>query len=365
MVNPKILIVQPEIYMWGGAERQIAHLCNYLSEHNYPNAVLTMRAIPEFKQALKETRIIETGNDINRMMNVLHNIMRYYDIINPHNHPCELMIAPKRMPVVWQCNEPPIETLRGMKLDSNQVNLVGRYITKAVVITDYDAERFEILYGFKPEINYPGVRYDFFEKKRKTEDKYNIKDKFVILEAGYITFTKNQVAAVEILAKVKKQIPNAVLVLAGYDKDDYKFQVQSKALELGVDDSVIFTGFIEKDEDMRDLYNIADIYIGPFLDQGGWATTFEAIVAGCPVIVSPKFVATNLIKEHKLGVVAEIEDFEGWIFAIADDMMNKRKETRKAGKWIKNNLRWGKFGERYCKIFDEVWHENEYSYNND
>jgi len=364
-MKPKILIIQPEIYMWGGAERQIAHLANYLTDHNYATTILTMRAIPEFKHALKEARIIETG-DMNKMMFTLHNIMNKFDIINPHNHPCELMIGPKRIPVVWQLNEPPIEVLRGGELQPGQKETVNKFVDKIVVITDYEKERSSKIYGRNDLIvNYPGVRYDFFEKKRKCEDKYNIKDKFVILEAGYITFTKNQVAAVEILAEVKKHIPNAVLVLAGYDKDDYKYQVESKALELRVDDSVIFTGYVETDEEMRDLYNLADVYIGPFLDQGGWATTFEAIVAGCPVIVSHKFVASNLISEHKLGIVCSIDSFAGHILALKDGGYEKRKETRGAAKWIKHNLTWDKFGERYCKVFDEVWHENEYSYNND
>ena len=251
-MKPKILIVQPDIYMFGGAERQIAHMCNYFTEHNYPTTVLTMRAIPEFKTALKEARIIEVGMDMNKLYSTLQSIADRFDIINPHNHPTELMIAPKKMPVVWQLNEPCLEVLRGGELPAGQKDVVNKYIQKIVVITDYEKERSSKLYGRDDLIvNYPGVRYDYFSERIVPKDKYNLKGRFVILEAGYITFTKNQIAAVEILVEVKKKIPNAVLVLAGYDKDQYKMHVESKALELGVSDDVIFTGFVEKDEEMR------------------------------------------------------------------------------------------------------------------
>ncbi len=362
-MKPKILIVQPEIYMWGGAERQIAHMANYFTEHNYPTTILTTKAIPEFKQALKEARIIEVGMDGNKLYVTFQNIMGKFDIINPHNHPCELMVAPRKMPIVWQLNEPPLEVLRGDELPVGNKEIVQKYITKTVVITDYECERSGKLYGIKPIVNYPGVRYDYFSEKvtpTVTKNKYHLDGKFVILEAGYITFTKNQMAAVEILAKIKKDIPKAVLILAGYDKDPYKMHVESKAMELKVDDSVIFTGYIEKDEEMRDLYNIADVYIGPFLDQGGWATTFEAACAGCPIIISPKFVAANLVKKHNLGHVCEIENFPQAILNIKEFPEAAKQRTKRTAKWIGDNLTWNSFCQKYLDIFEEIWHENDY-----
>jgi glycosyltransferase involved in cell wall biosynthesis len=364
-MKPKILIVQPEIYMWGGAERQIAHMCNYFTEHNYPTTVLTCRAIPEFKAALKEARIIEVGQDIQKLYSTFQTIMHKFDIINPHNHPTELMIAPRRIPTVWQLNEPPIEVLKGGSLPEGQKDTVKKYIHKIVVITDYEKERSGKIYERDDLIvNYPGVRYDYFAEKvdpEATRKKYHLEGKFVILEAGYITFTKNQMAAVEILAKVKKDIPNAVLVLSGYDKDPYKMHVESKALELGVGDDVIFTGFVEKDEEMRDLYNIADVYIGPFLDQGGWATTFEASCAGCPIVMSPKFVAANLVKSHNLGHVCEIENFPQAILNIKDFPDVAKQRTKKTAKWIGTNLTWDAFCQKYLDIFEEIWHDNDYA----
>jgi glycosyltransferase involved in cell wall biosynthesis len=370
-MKPSILIIEPEIYVWGGAERQIVHLANYLTDHNFVVCVLTQRAIPEFKKELKEARIIETGLDTNKLVGTLHNLMPRFDIINPHNHPCELMVFPKKFKTVWQLNEPPLEVLRGEKLPGLYKDIVNKYIDKVVVITDYEKDRSSKIYERDDLIvNYPGVRYDYFSEKvnpKKTREKYKLKDKFVILEAGYITFTKNQVAAVEILAEVKKKIPNAVLVLAGYDKDPYKQQVMSKALDLDVMDDVIFTGYIESDEEMRDLYNIADVYIGPFLDQGGWATTFEAAVTGCPIIVSPDFVAANLVIKHHLGLVKDISEFADVIKVLGTEvnMKTERSNRRKDAEWIRNNLTWEAFGKRYAKIFEEMWHEDEYSYNND
>jgi len=123
---------------------------------------------------------------------------------------------------------------------------------------------------------------------------------------------------------------------------------------------VIFTGFIENDSELRDLYNIADVYIAPFLDQGGWATTFEAMCAGCPCVISPTFVASNLVKNNNLGVVTEIDNFEGHIYNIADKGRDfSREETLENSVWIKDNLTWDAFGKRYEDIFSDIWKEDE------
>lgn len=358
-MKPHIAVVNPQFFVNGGAERQIAQLCNYLTDQNYRVTIITAGAIQEFKSSLKETRIFEVGN-LAQVDGYTKNMSHKFSLINTHNHPAELFPIPIKVKHVWQCNEPPVEALRGDSIDPLQVKTVNKFVNRAVVITDYDKERFKKLYGMDATVIYPGVRGEYFSQPiSKPNDKWRLNGKFVLLQMGYVTWTKNQVRSVEILAETKKMIDDTVLVIGGFDKDaNYRQQIMNKAIELGVEDDVIITGYLNTDEEVRDLYHLANVHIMPCLDQGGWATTLEGICAGLPTITSDKFVAANLIKDHMLGGVIPIDRMDQWMDAIHAVYESKNREaTYNNAKWIRDNLTWNKYGEQYCKVFDEVLNE--------
>ena len=356
-MKPKIMIVNNRFNMLGGAEKLISELSNHLAYHNYPVVIFTPFACPEFKQTLKDVRIIETGNEQN-LFNYVNAFAHKFDIINPHNHPTELYLSyPIKLPKVWHCNEPPEAVLRGENIDGGEREYVRRTTKKVVVLTNYDKFRFEKTYGIEPVVNPPGINYDYFSEDIKVRNTLNMKDNFVITQVGYFTWTKNQVRTVEIFSEVIKEIPKAKLVLVGYDanaKTDYSMNVHKKAEELGLEDDVLFIDFLNEG-DLRNLYKQTSVFVSPILNQGGILSVFEAISAGVPVIVSPYFVASDIVKEHNLGRVSDIdENFIKAILDIYSNLEEERKKTEENAKWIGENLTWGKFGNRYEEIFEEA-----------
>ena len=61
MNNMKIMIIQPSIYMYGGAERQIVKLANHLTWNNHMVTIFTTGAVKDFKRDLHDARVYETG----------------------------------------------------------------------------------------------------------------------------------------------------------------------------------------------------------------------------------------------------------------------------------------------------------------
>jgi glycosyltransferase involved in cell wall biosynthesis len=355
-MKAKILVINPQFYVYGGAERQIMRLCNYLTDRNYSVTLLTTSVCDELRRDLKETRLI-VAKDMNELSSIAKAIVSKYDIINPHNHPAEFATMPYRTPIVWQSNEPPIAILNGGDIPEEEKKLVKMYVNKAVVITDFEQERFEKIYGFKPEVNYPGVTHfpEFDEKRPAPIDRFNLKNNFVLLQVGMFTFTKNQVKTVEIFSEVKKRIPNAKLVLVGYDKLPYKYEVDNKINELGLQDDVLTFGYINDDKDIRDLYHFSHIQIAPVGSQGGWMTCLQSTLVGKPFITSKEFVAKKLVEENNLGVIEDVDKFADKIVEMHDNYEKYSKDAVKAGEWIKENLTWDKFCERYSKIFDDAY----------
>ena len=263
-MKAKIMLIQPNIFVYGGAERQIVEEANWLTDHNYQVTIMTTEAVQQFKESLKEAKVFEAGSFEN-LVNYCRAYCNKFQIYHPHNHPAELFLHPKNaMPNVWQHNEANEVVLRGGKLDSNEVDAVKSNVTKAVVISDYEKLRFKSVYGFEPIVNYPGVDYNYFsDTSTPIHDKFGLKDNFVVLECGYITWTKNQLKTVEVFNEIKKSIPKAKLVLAGYDKDPYSESVKKKINELKLDNDVLITGYLDGDKDIRDLMRIASLHLLP------------------------------------------------------------------------------------------------------
>ncbi len=353
----KILIVNPRFFVFGGAERQIVQLANYLSDMNHNVTILTEGVLPEMRRDLTETRLICTNN-LQNLQSTYHAIMHKFDILNPHNHPVELLHYPRHAKVVWQANEPPIEQIKGAPIDPIQKKIVQDYIDTVCVIDDFNAERFEKIYDKKPVIDYPGIRYETFAEERpvnvRLQERFGLKDKFVLLHAGYITWTKNQIDSVRILAQLKKDIPNVKLVLAGWDKDPYSNDVRSVAHELGVAEDVVITGYLQKDDDMFDLYYMTDIYVSPILEQGGYANPLEAVSAGIPTIISETTTCKKIFADHELGVIAPIKDFAANIVNMRNNIESYRDKTKKNRGWVRDNLSWKNYSDRYEKIFMDV-----------
>ena len=114
--------------------------------------------------------------------------------------------------------------------------------------------------------------------------KYGI-DREYILYTGTLEPRKNVPALVRAFHMLKREakIPHR-LVLAGkkgwlYDR------IFAEVRELGLEDEVIFTGYVP-DDDLPYLYNGADLFAYPSIYEGFGIPPLEAMACGCPVVAS-------------------------------------------------------------------------------
>ncbi|MBU1173739.1 MAG: glycosyltransferase family 4 protein, partial [Proteobacteria bacterium] len=272
----KVLIINPTFYAYGGAERLIVKLANYLTEKGIESTVITQEITPEIKQEFTETRIITTDT-MENMAPLVQSIIHQFDVVNPHNDPAQLLLYPRMRPSVWMCNEPPYPVLMGQELPEPQKDLIRKYITLSVVADEYNRKRFMGIYDVEPRVNPYGVDYDFFQggDREAVRERYGLNDAFTVLQVGMMTFTKSQLKTVSIFKKLKRKIPDAKLILAGYNDGPYYQNVKRMITESGLRKDIIVTGEIPQEE-VKNLYYAADVLLAPIMDQGGWLSTFEA-----------------------------------------------------------------------------------------
>jgi len=380
----KILLVHPHLDFYGGAELVINNFVSILQEKNHQCAIVTLSISKDFKEKLKGVKFFLPQNqygfqirgkslisalglikEIFLLRNLIKKVYKDYDVINVHNFPTTWAAVGLSKPIIWMCNEPPdlwtnpnpnflLKLIRflGIKLD---VFLVRNFIKKIVVADQNNADYFIKRYSLKPEIINYGIDYNFFSKAKadkKLIKKYDLDNKFVVIQVGVVTPQKNQLESLKAIKNLKDKIKKIKIILAGNDKTSYGEMLKNYVSENKINNHVCFTGQLSQ-EVIKNLYASSNVAVFPIKVQGGWLSPFEALSAGVPIIVYPTMGAASIISKNNLGVVSK--DLSKNILTIFKNYnkLDFKRNLEKSQKWIRNNLTWEKFTEQMLNIFKE------------
>lgn len=128
-------------------------------------------------------------------------------------------------------------------------------------------------------------------KKEAVKKKFNIRDPFILFVSA-IDWKKNIINMLKAFKQATEGFttPHQLVLAGSYLKSDNKptqqFMLYKELVrELGLEDRVIFTGYIS-DEELVLLYNAATSYILPSFYEGFPLTALEAMACGTAVIAS-------------------------------------------------------------------------------
>ncbi len=165
---------------------------------------------------------------------------------------------------------------------ADAVIAVSNY-TKQKIIQQYDIEEEKIhIVHNAVEKNKNQANYDFAIKKHSK----------IVLFLGRITLQKGPDYFLYTAKKVLEAEQNVMFVIAG--TGDMEPFIINKAIEMGIHDKVIFTGFL-KGEDIDKVYRMANVYVMPSVSEPFGITALEAIRNGTPVILSKNSGVSELI----------------------------------------------------------------------
>ena len=120
--------------------------------------------------------------------------------------------------------------------------------------------------------------------KNNIEYLYNIQGNFILYIGGFSP-RKNIIGLLEAFHKIiKTNNPNLKLIIGGTKGLSYKLY-KNKVLELGIEDNVVFPGFIPL-EHLPWFYNACEFFVYPSLYEGFGLPPLEAMACASPVIAS-------------------------------------------------------------------------------
>ena len=263
--------------------------------------------------------------------------------------------AAKRHGVPWRimhCHCPgKINSLKG-----NIKHLVSRLSPlNANIRLACSKEAGEYLFQKRPfEIIPNGIdveRFRFSEKVRgDVRTDLGLDDKFVIGHVGRFSREKNHEYMLEVFAGVKKQLPDAVLMLLG--EGPLLESIQEKARAMGIADSVLFLGLIR---DCAPYYQAMDAFIMPSLYEGLPLAGIEAQSAALPCLFTAVSSPEVKISSDAAFLPIGTEKVDLWVNAlkkIAANRSDRRSITPDAGKYD-SAVGTAKMVERYLNLWEK------------
>ncbi len=160
----------------------------------------------------------------------------------------------------------------------------------------------------------------------------------VVLYLGRLDPTKGIDLLIRSFAEVAREFDDAVLMLVGGDmghNDEFRQRVRS----LNLDDRVVFTGFVSKEDKMA-AYTDADVFATPSFT--GFPMTFlEACLCGTPIVTTGQGDLLEWV-DNTVGFTTEYtpEAFAGAIGRLLDDDVLRARFGEQAKELVRTRYNW-------------------------
>jgi glycosyltransferase involved in cell wall biosynthesis len=212
-------------------------------------------------------------------------------------------------------------TFRGQKLIDYVIRnpILLRWLERAVlprmdgilVVSSYSGKRVDAICGGKQSIWVVGNTPIIGEKKSQGEGDASraktirARSSLILIYVGFVEAHRGLDTPIRAIAYIAKKRPDILLVIVG--KGGYEAKYKELARELGIENNVLFTGWVQH-EQINDMINIADIGLIPHYITEHTDTTlpnkiFDYMAQGKPVIVTQSKALIDVVNNANCGMV--------------------------------------------------------------
>ena len=193
-------------------------------------------------------------------------------------------------------------------------------------------------------------QYGVAPKNPRLVARYRLGGKRVLLTVGRIVSQERYKGFDEVIEVLPELPDDVTYLIAGGGNDTQR--LRAKTHELGVARRVVFTGLFAEEE-KRDLYNLADVYVMPSRGEGFGFVFLEAMASGLPVIASTQDGGREATLDGRLGLLVDPTSPDAIRAAIEDllargeravppglDYFAFEKFTERVGAIVSAAVRW-------------------------
>jgi len=168
------------------------------------------------------------------------------------------------------------------------------------------ADRVRVIhYGIEPE--------PFLAPHPDARTRWGLPDGPLVTAIGRLTPHKGFATLITAWRTVRDRMPNAMLVIAGWDVGGYRQELQSLVEALHLPAAVRLVGFVD---DVPAFLAAGDVFALPSTSEGFGQVVIEAMAAARPVVVSRIPPLTEIVADGDTGLLVPPEDADALAAAI-------------------------------------------------
>lgn len=209
----------------------------------------------------------------------------------------------------------------------------------------------------KPKTSYPHPIYDHYGEQMSKEEacqalNLNPENQYMLF-FGLVRAYKGLDLLLDAFGKVKDQLPNLQLIIAGEfyeDEDKYRAQINNNQLT----NKVIIKNEFIADADLRKYFGAADLIVQPYKTATQSGVTQVAFHFEKPMLVTNVGGLGEIVHDHKMGYA--VEPNADAIAAALTDYYTHSRQAVYTEYLIKqkDNYSWSKLAESFVKIHNKI-----------
>jgi len=186
--------------------------------------------------------------------------------------------------------------------------------------------------------------------RKAIREEYGFGEKLVIGNVGRLAPQKNQKKLLDVFAEIHKINPESQLVIIGSGELENKLKQQAD--ELGISDSVTFTGVITN---VNEWYSAIDVFVMTSLYEGLPVVAVEAQAADLPCVLTDTITPEVKVTE-KITFLGLYDEPKKWAKAILDinpsERTDRKADLQAAGYDIEFEAK--RMQDLYLKLYSEI-----------
>ncbi len=141
----------------------------------------------------------------------------------------------------------------------------------------------------------------------------------LLLYVGRVAVEKNIRFLIDVVARVKVSIPNILFLITGEGPAEQG--LARHVHNLGLDDNVRFTGYLDRNSQLQDCYRAADLFLFASRTETQGLVLLESMAAGTPVVSTAVMGTKEVLSDGEGCRIApeEVEVFAARVTALLQD----------------------------------------------
>lgn len=178
-------------------------------------------------------------------------------------------------------------------------------------------------------------------------------DRPLLLFVGRVAFEKNIGFLLDAMVRIKAELPQTLLVIAG--EGPALTRLQRHSVALGLNDNVLFIGYLRKGEQLRDCYCAAEAFVFASRTETQGLVLLEAMALGVPVVALAAMGTCDILGPGKGALVAQDDpaDFAAQALRLLRDAGLRQKLSDEGRDYI-HAWTAGAMAERMLEYYRDV-----------